>query len=95
MHETPRPEALGVAVIGRVMSGAVRVGDVFTEAEGPRVGWNEPSDRTVDVSLTVHEVRVFRQLTDEADPPFAAELLVTGHGIEHLGDLVMLRHTER
>jgi hypothetical protein len=95
VHETPRPETLGHAVVGRVMRGTVRVDDVFTEAEGPRDVWTEPSPLKMSVLLRVREVRRYGQLLDEAEEVHSAELLVEGTGMELVGDLVMLRHHAR
>ena len=95
VHERPRREALGHAVVGRVMLGTVRVGDVFTEAEGPREQWTEPSPERKPVSLRVREVRMYGHLLDEAEHVYAAELLVEGTGADHLQDQVMLRHNDR
>jgi hypothetical protein len=77
------------------MRGSVRVGDVFTEAEGPRLAWTQPSSTVSPVQLRVVEARVFRQLVDEVEEVFSAELLLDGEGRDALDDLVMLRHHSR
>jgi hypothetical protein len=88
-------EPSGFTVIGRVMQGSVRVWDVFTEAEGPRLAWTEPSSTVAPVQLRVVEARVFRRLVDEVEEMFSAELLLDGEGRDALTDLVMLRHHGR
>jgi hypothetical protein len=95
VHEPPRDEVLGHAVVGRVMLGTVRVGDVFTEAEGPFADWTEPRGERKPVSLRVREVRMYGQVLDEAEEVYAAELLLEGDGAAHLQDHVMLRHHDR
>lgn len=93
VHFDPVAETSGsLAVRGRIMNDPVRVGDVFTEAEGPRAAWDKPSDAVAPVSLRVEEIRYFgHHMIEELEAPHTAELLLSGSGGEHLRDLVMLR----
>lgn len=95
VHDEPRKSALGLAVVGRVMAGSVRVGDVFTEAEGPRLRWTTPSPMVQPVCLRVDEVRFFDRLIEEAEEVYGVELLLTGGGGDCVRPLVMLRHNQR
>jgi hypothetical protein len=70
-----------LAVRVRIMTDPVRVGDVFTGAEGPRSAWDEPSDAVVWVCLRVEEIRYFgHPIIEELQAPHAAELLQSGPG---------------
>ena len=96
VHAPPGPVApSGFTVIGRVTLGSVRVGDVFTEAEGPRTRWNEASTTVKPVRLRVVEARLWQLLQDEIDAGYSAELLLDGHGRDALQERVLIRHHSR
>ncbi|MGK5551772.1 hypothetical protein ACSNOI_09170 [Actinomadura kijaniata] len=59
-----------------------RVGEVFTVARD--------ADGDHPVSLTVREIRVYDRPIDELSPVLTAELVLTGHGAEHLAEETLL-----
>jgi hypothetical protein len=88
----PEETELGVVLRGRLFTGPLKLGDVFTTCEGPRAQANLPSDRRQEVQLEVVEIRLFRRLVHELDATFSAELLLAGEGWNAVRDGVVL-HT--
>ena len=88
----PDSTELGIAVRGKLFTGPLRVGDVFTRCEGPREILTEPSLDVRPIRLGVLEIRFYQQLVHELDEGHGAELLLIGDGSELVSDGVVL-HT--
>jgi hypothetical protein len=70
-------------VRGRCWNRPLAVGTVFTLLS--------KGERELAVSLTVQEIRIYGRPIATLDPVVAAELVLTGEGVEHLAPGTLLR----